>query len=400
MCMFSRHVELVASTKIFARGLADGSQVLAYAMDVAAPEPLAMVLPLPVPAGGGEDAISFVNLEGYAELFDDLKRAFPALGFGAQPASRGFPEEQMLSLEVHQVGAFEASYVPHPRDFARLDPRFQLPPNVLAQLPQYADWGFAVFQLAASPRTPIHPMALRFPRRDPRALFFPTVHVHDGSVPAQAMFDHQLFAQLDPVTARVIGWTPSTGPLGGFVDGARAHGLVDGAAGGHTQMFVGPLPNRDVVLCTPPVTLDDLEGRGETYAYQVQATYHFAAVSHHAYPRWLDTAANRLPGLCRGIRDGLAELATRNARAWQLGPLTDALPPYFMNGDQLWRGTSYMDGARVEARGPGRIAFRPFGTLVEPQAITLGFAELPSEDDARAINRALAQLLDRIAGDA
>src|SRR6185295_5723783 len=131
------------------------------------------------------------------------------------------------------------------------------------------------------------------------------------------------------------------------------------------------------------------------YTYRVRATYHFAVQPHHQYPRWIATAKHRLPALCAGLRGGLAELTARNAAAWQLAPLADAVPPHFMNGDQLWRGTSWRDGEAQLVPGPGRIAFRPFSELVEPQDITLGFAELPSPDDARAIHRTLCALLDR-----
>src|SRR5438552_112674 len=112
MCMFSRQVELVAATKTFARGLPDGRQALIYAMDVAAREPLAMILPLPVPPNGPYDAVEFVNLEHYADLFVDLKSAFPdtMMMYAAQSLgpSRGAPKPNLV---VHQVGAFVASYV-------------------------------------------------------------------------------------------------------------------------------------------------------------------------------------------------------------------------------------------------------------------------------------------------
>jgi hypothetical protein len=41
----------------------------------------------------------------------------------------------------------------------------------------------------------IHPMALSFRTRNSTALFFPTAHVHDGSVHPVAQFDHSLYAQ-------------------------------------------------------------------------------------------------------------------------------------------------------------------------------------------------------------
>lgn len=110
---------------------------------------------------------------------------------------------QMDSV-AKNVGDYEASFVPSQADFERLDPRFCLPPSVWSQLSLYADWGFAVFKLSLNPpptqlsaldlriiaerkrdgkppfpprRRDIHPMAFRFPRRDPSRLFFPTVHV-------------------------------------------------------------------------------------------------------------------------------------------------------------------------------------------------------------------------------
>ncbi len=89
---------------------------------------------------------------------------------------------------------YVASFVPSVADFVRLDPRFRLPEVLFDAVPHYADYGFAVFQLAPGKVT-VHPMALRFPTRDPDRLFFPTVHVHDGRFHAKAKFDHALYFQ-------------------------------------------------------------------------------------------------------------------------------------------------------------------------------------------------------------
>jgi hypothetical protein len=397
MCMFSRHVEHVAATKIFAGVAPDGRQTLIYSMTVTVGEPLAMVLPLPVPANGPDDAVELVNLEGYAELFVDLKKAFPDTGIYPQALgrSRNAPPPKLV---VHQVGAFVASYVPHARDFARLDPRFRLPPGVLDALPHYTDWGFAVFQLDKTKQKPIHPMAMRFPRRDPASIFFPLTHVHDGVAPAQAPFDHTLYAQLPGMIAALAAWTPSHAALGTHVH-ARAAGLIDLQQGGQVKTLFGAAPNQDLWMRAPAGLSDgDLLGGGPSYRYRVNATYYFSPVSHPTYPAWRDTTVNKLPALCRGIRDGLAALTTRNARAWQLGAIADDAAPYFMNGDQLWSGVDYMTGRHdPEPQRAGRIAFRPFSTSVEQQDITLAFAQLPSQDDARAINRALCDMLEQIA---
>jgi hypothetical protein len=48
-------------------------------------------------------------------------------------------------------------------------------------------------------------MALTFTSREPGKLFFPTVHVHDRTVPRRAAFDHSLYAQVTATSPR--DWT-------------------------------------------------------------------------------------------------------------------------------------------------------------------------------------------------
>lgn len=401
--MFSRHVEHVSATKIFAGDLPDGRQSLIYSMTVTVGEPLAMVLPLPVPANGPEDAVELVNLEGYADLFADLKKAFPDSGMFMQPLGIGRGGPPSKKLVVHEVGAFVASYVPHSRDFARLDPRFRLPPNILDAIPHYGDWGFAVFQLAKGKQKQIHPMALRFPRRVAGSLFFPLTHVHDGGLPQTARFDHTLYCQVSPLMSTLLEWDPSNDVLGRHVDASRTHGLIDGTAPGRAKTIFGPGNNHDWWMEPPEkgLTLDDLSGRGTSFTYRVRTLFYYAAVSHHLYPKWLDTTSNKLLALCRGIRRGLQELTAQHQAAWQLGPHAPDLRPYFMNGDQLWSGHDYMNGHWEQTpKGAGAIAFRPFSELVEQQDITLAFSQMPDQELARDINRSLCGMLDRIARDA
>ena len=208
MCCFSQPVRFVGGTRIFARGLTDGKQALVYAMDVDIDTELAMVLPIPVPPGSPDDAVTFVSLEGYDRFFDDLAAAFPAM-YAAVPQAKGGLSRARLEapkLVVHDVGAFEASFVPTRADFSRLDARFRMPDRVWDELVSVRDMGFAVFRLkpkskglfglGGGGRQRIHPMAFVFPRRDPHALFFPTLHVHDGHAPATARWLGELFARL------------------------------------------------------------------------------------------------------------------------------------------------------------------------------------------------------------
>jgi hypothetical protein len=146
--------------------------------------------------------VRFIDLGAVPTFFQRMESGFPpevppGLAMGGMPAPAARPQP----LVVHDVGAFEASFVPRALDFDRLDARFRLPSQVWDALPAVRDWGFAVFKLkdAAPAGKAVHPMAFEFPRRATSEhgarLFFPTLHVHDGVVHPQARFDHVLYAQ-------------------------------------------------------------------------------------------------------------------------------------------------------------------------------------------------------------
>ncbi|MAB88916.1 MAG: hypothetical protein CMJ90_05605, partial [Planctomycetes bacterium] len=174
MCCFSGPVDRVAETNIFARESRKGHQFIVYSMTLETSADVAMILPLPVPVGSGEKAVTFINLEEYNGFFADAHRGFPRPRSKSATDLRAVrPSEQQL--EVVSVGSFEASFVPTVADFARLDKRFRLPDGTFEKLPGYRDWGFAVFKLKKGKKK-IHPMALEMPTRWPKKLFFPTVH--------------------------------------------------------------------------------------------------------------------------------------------------------------------------------------------------------------------------------
>ena len=222
----------VSRTNIFARALDGERQALAYGMDLRARVELAMVLPLPVAPGSGEDAVRFVDLSRWPRMFDELRALFE---FEQTLARKGGPRlnlRQAPKLVVHDIGSFVASYVPSRADFARLDERFRLPEVLFDAVPHYADYGFAVFQLKPGHVT-VHPMALTFPTRAPDRLFFPTVHVHDGAFHARARFDHALYYQHPACTQTgdviphsafrgdAVGWLQPTAAYADLVDVSR-----------------------------------------------------------------------------------------------------------------------------------------------------------------------------------
>src|SRR5262245_17184670 len=78
MCCFSKSVQKVADTNIFARTSKDERQYLVYSMLLSAKDELAMILPIPTPKDSKEDAVKFISLEKYPEFFKDMLSGFPA----------------------------------------------------------------------------------------------------------------------------------------------------------------------------------------------------------------------------------------------------------------------------------------------------------------------------------
>ena len=245
MCIFSQDVSHVSKTRVYAR-LVGMHQYLVYEMQLASATDLAMILPLPTKSAH-EDQLEFIDLSGYPRFFDDIDRCFP------KPISRsrnlGAAAAGGASLAVHRVGAFDASFVPALEAFPRLDARFRLPDDLWSDLP-YGDFGFAVFQLRAGDSR-IHPMALAFSTRDPKALFFPTAHVHDGTVHPAAQFDHSLYAQggLDsPDWVRGSVLPREVMDFGNLLVAERTKGIVEPQVAVVRRELRGLFPNQDTWL--------------------------------------------------------------------------------------------------------------------------------------------------------
>jgi len=218
-------------------------------MTIATKRDVAMILPLPVPAGTAEDAVRFINLKEYPDLFQDLKLGFPepiSRATAAKPAARPKAEAAPPPLVVVEVGEFEASFVPTVKDFSRLDERFRLPDNTWEKLPDYKNYGFAVFKLKAT-ATSIHPMAFEFPRADASKVFFPTVHIHDGTVHEQADFDHALYCQKREADKTSLPeWRESEFPAGRFVKVGKTQGIVDPKLHCYLWKVRGTRQNEDI----------------------------------------------------------------------------------------------------------------------------------------------------------
>jgi hypothetical protein len=245
MCCFSRRVEKVADTNIFARASKGDKQFLVYGMFLSAKDDLAMILPLPTPKASREDAVRFISLKDYPDFFKDMLKGFPTRALGGGKGRDKSKGDGHGKLKVVQVGAFEASFVPTVKDFKRLDERFRLPATTWDALPVYANYGFAVFKLKKG-EAKVHPMAFEFPRADKAKLFFPTVHIHDGKVHKTATFDHALYCQTSGEDTR--DWTESPQPAGFFVKTAKAAGMVVKDAHVYQRLIKGKKTNQDTWL--------------------------------------------------------------------------------------------------------------------------------------------------------
>ena len=224
---------------------------MVYSMTLKAKKDLAMVLPLPVKFGTDERGVSFIDLSGYAEFFDDLLKGFPVIVWAGESRSAStFTNSLPAKLEVVKVGSFEASFVPTIKDFSRLDERFRISDSAWKQLPDYQDFGFAVFKLKAG-ESKIHPMAFSFPRKDPKTLFFPTVHIHDGKVHSRAKFDHALYCQPSELERPTIhDWQESDSDARRFMKVDKTKGLILGDQHCYQKKLHGMLPNRDTLVST------------------------------------------------------------------------------------------------------------------------------------------------------
>ena len=259
MCCFAKSIQSVSNTNLFARLSGKGTQFLVYQMRYESAVPNAMILPLPIALPAREDSVRFVSFEKYDRFFDDLSLGFPSDSIPTRRVdSKAINSAAAKQLVVHDVGQFVASFVPSQADFDRLDSQFVIAKESWDKIPEYADYGFVVFQLKELVGKP-HPMAMEFETRLPGQLFYPTVHIHDGEVHEQEQFDHVLYAQdpaFDKATGNYVGpstinaptgWVRSKGLAKEFSKTGLALGFVERDLLVHRIAIQGRQPNRDII---------------------------------------------------------------------------------------------------------------------------------------------------------
>ena len=385
--------------------MADGRQILVYSMNLAMDQDLAMILPLPVPPDGPDDAVEFIDLSGYSRFFKDLSRAFPPMILRAKGGMLARAQSQGPGkLKIHRVGAFEASYVPSMAAFSRLDERFQLPADVWQAVPRYGDFGFAVFKLAPRrgwfrrvlPQT-IQPMALSFPRRDTRSLFFPTVHVHDGQVHERARFDHSLYCQPDPLIEETFGWQRSTATLDAFMDRERSGDVIELGRPCYRSMLLGESDNHDVVLTPPALSgLDALTGGNRWFRFRIDASPAYFEGARQPYLAWKLTARHQIDELSDLLRTQLPGLLQQHCEDWGMRPYDERLTEYPCMGGRVVGNHFTEAGPLPGSGGPLRVRFSPSCERVGPQEIRLCFDDVPERARCQHILEQLSALLERL----
>lgn len=217
--MFIGAIASVLMTSILVVPLDDGRQLTVYENAVhigrfdggrarTAPEPVAMVLP--VPAG---DHFEFVDMSGIGDgFFDALKPMLDWIPTFVMPADDG--KLRALSapppeLEVLQVGSYKCSLVPTIDDFVRLNTGVygDIVPLTEVLVEHYAtDFMFAVCMLGESALA--HPLAYTHARAPADRLFVPTRHFHehaDGDTSID--WDHHVYGVDVPLVSEVCEMT-------------------------------------------------------------------------------------------------------------------------------------------------------------------------------------------------
>ena len=92
-------------------------------------------------------------------------------------------------------------------------------------------------------------MAFEFPRANPKQLFFPTVHIHDGKVRPKATFDHALYCQKrDGEKLSLPDWRESQTIAGQFMTASKAAGVLEADRHCYLKEVKGQRKNEDIVL--------------------------------------------------------------------------------------------------------------------------------------------------------
>lgn len=181
MCIFSRPIDKVGQTRIFAATLTGGRQVIVYANSVASSaQKNAMILPFPTGPCAMFDTTGMKGPGSSIPFFDRLHDMFHPKTRSPEPAQ---------ALRVDRVGDFLCSYADSIADLERVDASVMIvEPDTLEFIKRSypTGFGFLICKLAEGVTnehaySPIGYVCNRLPTASGGSLFVPTMHEHGSA---------------------------------------------------------------------------------------------------------------------------------------------------------------------------------------------------------------------------
>jgi len=142
-------------------------------MDASGRPNTAMILPFPL-RSDRKNRVQLLNMENYEGLFDDLESVFSQ----RVVLSKAYTLSDNQSLDVYNIGSYQASIVPNFDSLDKVDTIFNVVPDVKQLLKQYYGRGFGFVICILKNSAKFHPFAYVHELRMDGKFFVPTRHFH------------------------------------------------------------------------------------------------------------------------------------------------------------------------------------------------------------------------------
>ena len=247
MPVFSQRPDGIAELTLFGCTL-QGRQSLALSLRISAATDIGLIVPVPIAPGAAESEVRLLSTDGSQSLFESLASGFsPATG---RPHRRDADEEAApRTVRYAAAQAMRAVYVPSIADFDRVAAHLRLPEAALASRPEYASYGFYVFELPAGQNVRIVPMGFDFPTRHPEAVYFPTWYGDPTWMPDEGHRDITVYTQF----GERLGWEETRETATRFVNASATRGLIAPDRPVQRKILFGDGNNEDLLAALPSI---------------------------------------------------------------------------------------------------------------------------------------------------
>lgn len=247
MPVFSQRPNGIADLTLFGC-TREGRQSLAVSLRISAATDLALIVPVPVTPGATETDVRLLSTDGSQSLFDSLASGF--VGSAERPHRQDAEEaDAPRTVRYAAAQAMRAYYVPSIADFDQVGPHLRFPEAALASRPEYASYGFYVFELPAGQDVRIVPMAFDFPTRHPEAVYFPTWYGDPTWMPEEGHRDITVYTQF----GERLGWQETRETATRFVNAGASRGLIAPDRTVQRKILFGDGNNEDLLAALPSI---------------------------------------------------------------------------------------------------------------------------------------------------